>query len=315
MAIEDLTGEEACELVALYDADKIYGKRKVLQNLTLAVVAGQCTALVGKNGSGKSTLLRMLAGLTRPTSGRRWVRSEKLVTGYVPERFPPFSFTPAEFLLSAAEVRGIDKAAAEKEMNGFLEQLGMDRFVHVRMTQFSKGMLQKINLIQAMMGGPELLLLDEPLSGLDVKAQEDLLRVLVSLKRDGTAIVMSVHESTLIEQIADRVLLMKNGQVVQETRGDRLAAPAVTRIVLRGLDPAAVREISAHSGVANYEIRMDVCEMEAWSDSTDLIIREILDSGGSIVSVIPQEGMGIHLREWLQPSELLTEGDLYKCLP
>ncbi|MEC0240432.1 ABC transporter ATP-binding protein [Paenibacillus dokdonensis] len=302
MAIAGMEKGASAELVIMQDAVKVYGRRKVLHDISLKVWKGECIALVGKNGSGKSTLLRMLAGLTRPTSGTRWVSGGRLVTGYVPERFPPLTFTPWEFLLSSAEVRGMEKASAENELRGFLSKLGMESFAHVRMSQFSKGMLQKINLIQAMMGGPDLLLLDEPLSGLDIKAQENLLSILVGLKRGGTAIVMSVHEPTLIEQIADRVLLMKNGQIIEETLEKHLVTGTTTQIVLRGLDSSAVKRISEHPGMVDLAIRSDRCELVVRSEAVDLLIRQILDSGGSIVSVIPTMGMNIPLGEWLQPA-------------
>lgn len=309
MAITGMEDGASAELVIMQNAAKVYGRRKVLQDISLKVRKGECTALIGKNGSGKSTLLRMLAGLTHPTSGTRWVSGGKLITGYVPERFPPLIFTPWEFLLSSAEVRGMGKASAENELRGFLSQLGMESFAHVRMSQFSKGMLQKINLIQAMMGGPELLLLDEPLSGLDIKAQENLVYNLVSLKRGGTAIVMSVHEPKLIEQIADRVLLMKNGHIIKETLEKHLEAGSTTRIVMRGLDASAVKRIFEHPGMVDLAVRADSCELEVRSEAADLLLRQILDSGGSIVSVIPNEGMNIQLGEWLQ-SAASEKGDL-----
>ncbi|WP_136604792.1 ABC transporter ATP-binding protein [Paenibacillus dokdonensis] len=302
MAIAGTENGVTAELVIMQDAVKVYGRRKVLQDISLNVRKGECTALVGKNGSGKSTLLRMLAGLTRPTSGTRWVSGGRLVTGYVPERFPPLTFTPWEFLLSSAEVRGMKKESAENEIRGFLSQLGMESFAHVRMSQFSKGMLQKINLIQAMMGSPDLLVLDEPLSGLDIKAQENLEYILVGLKRSGTAIVMSVHEPKLIEQIADRVLLMKNGQIIKETSGKHLEAGTTTQIVLRGLNSSAVKRISEHPGIVGLAVRSDHCELEVRSEAADVLLRQILDSGGSIVSVIPNMGMNIPLGEWLQPA-------------
>lgn len=198
-------------LVILRDTVKTYNGRNVLHNISLKVRQGECIALIGKNGSGKSTLLRLLAGLSRPASGTRTVPGGSLRIGYVPERFPPIVFTPWEFLSSTAAVRGLDKHAAEEELNVLLRQLDMEHAMHVKMNQFSKGMLQKINLIQGMLGHPDLLLLDEPLSGLDIKAQENLLQMLLTRKRGGSAIVMSVHESKLIERAADRVCSFRKG--------------------------------------------------------------------------------------------------------
>lgn len=283
------------ELICLEDAGKAYGRSRVLNGISLQVQRGKCTALVGRNGSGKSTLLRLIAGLTRPTDGMRKVRAGRLVTGYVPERFPPLPFTPSEYLLSSAEVRGIDKLSGRREMEDYLQLLGMEGYAHARMNQFSKGMLQKINLIQAMMGSPDLLLLDEPLSGLDTKAQESLLHLLTDLKNGGTAIVMSVHESTLIEGIADRVLLMKNGAIVEESDGGLQDSLKMTRIVVRGLNEDAIRQLAEHPSVLFASERTEAWELDVLTGSTDLLLRQMLDRGGSIVSVIPADRMNLHL--------------------
>lgn len=295
--LEEVKPQKSEGLVTIQNADKVYGRRKVLNDISLTVGSGECIALVGKNGSGKSTLLRLLGGLAHPTSGIRSVPKGNLSTGYVPERFPQLPFTPREFLMSAAAVGGMDKPSAEQKVSSLLQQLDMEQYADVRMNRFSKGMLQKINLIQAMLQRPDLLLLDEPLSGLDVKAQEKLLYLLAALKRKGTAIVMSVHESKLIEEIADRVLLMKDGQVIRENRGDQDIKVTITRIVMIGPDPGAAALLAEHPGIIHYTAHLDTCELEVLSDAVDEVLRRILDSGGSVISVIPAGGMDVHLAE------------------
>ncbi|GIO29903.1 MULTISPECIES: ATP-binding cassette domain-containing protein [Paenibacillus] len=287
-------------LVILRDTVKTYNGRNVLHNISLKVRQGECIALIGKNGSGKSTLLRLLAGLSRPTSGTRTVPGGSLRIGYVPERFPPIVFTPWEFLSSAAAVRGLDKRAAEEELSVLLRQLDMEHAMHVKMNQFSKGMLQKISLIQAIAGKPDLLLLDEPLSGLDVKAQENLLHVLLAQKRSGTAIVMSVHESKLIERAADRVLLIQEGRIVKETREVRRQPGAVAQVSARIPGNDALAEIAALPGVANCTPDSDVYLLQVEEDSIDQVLRIILDRGGSVLAVIPAEGIDARMGERLQ---------------
>ncbi|HWO53241.1 MAG TPA: ABC transporter ATP-binding protein [Paenibacillus cookii] len=287
-------------LVEIRNASKTFGRRKVLQDISLEVMQGECIALIGKNGSGKSTLLRLLAGLSRPASGTRTVPGGSLRIGYVPERFPPIVFTPWEFLSSTAAVRGLDKHAAEEELNVLLRQLDMEHAMHVKMNQFSKGMLQKINLIQAIAGKPDLLLLDEPLSGLDVKAQENLLHVLLAQKRSGTAIVMSVHESKLIERAADRVLLIQEGRIVKESREERRQPGAVAEVSARIPGPEALAEIAAHPGVADCTPDSDVYLLQVEEGSIDQVLRIILDRGGSVLSVIPAEGIDARMGERLQ---------------
>jgi len=288
-------------LVEVRNACKSYGRRKVLQEMSLKVMQGECIALIGRNGSGKSTLLRLLAGLARPTSGtRKEMQGRKLSIGYVPERFPPLPFTPWEFLTSVASVRGMDKHAAEEELNDLLRKLDMEHAMHVKMNQFSKGMLQKINLIQGICGKPGMLLLDEPLSGLDVKAQEELLHMLLARKQAGTAIVMSVHESKLIDRAADRVLLIRDGRIAEETPAVRPTSQELTRVVARMPDSGTLARIAAHGGVADCTPVSEACLLEVESGWVDQVLRLILDSGGSIVSVTPAAGMDDRMEERLE---------------
>ncbi|WP_339321270.1 ABC transporter ATP-binding protein [Paenibacillus sp. FSL W8-0194] len=288
-------------LIEIRNASKTFGRRKVLQDISLEVMQGEGIALIGRNGSGKSTLLRLLAGLTQPTSGTREVRQGRNGSvGYVPERFPPLPFTPWDYLTNVAAVRGMDKHAAEDEIYDLLQQLDMEHALHVKMNRFSKGMLQKINLIQGMLGHPDLLLLDEPLSGLDVKAQENLLQLLLTRKREGSAIVMSVHESKLIERAADRVLLIRDGQVAEETREKRPAFQEIARIVALVPDPGALARIAALGGVVGISPDSEACLLETEPGAVDPVLRLILDCGGSVISVTPAGGMDDRLENRLK---------------
>lgn len=298
-AYERMNHDDA--IVSLQDACKVYNRRQVIHGLNVSVAERECVALIGKNGSGKSTLLRLLSGLTRLTTGQRTLGKKVLSMGYVPERFPALPFTPYEYLNSVGSTRGMDKDAIISVVQELLELLGLDAYGGVRMSQFSKGMLQKVNLIQAVMGQPELLLLDEPLSGLDAPTQSHIVRFLLEMKRRGTAIVMSVHEPQLIERIADRILMMETGRIIREESGFR-KVKMFNKIVFGGLTPPLRKALFDLPGFQRWESEQSGGEIHVSSEASDNAIRLILDGGGSIISVQRSEDVEVNLGEWLKPA-------------
>lgn len=147
----------------------------------------------GGNGSGKSTLLKLLSGLSTFDGGKR-IADKALKIGYAPERFPKLTFHAVEYLRAMGTMQGIPKASLMPTIERMLLRFGIDPGERKTMRHYSKGMLQKVNLIQAMMGEPALLLLDEPFSGLDQAAQEVLAGWLAESKRGGQAVVLTSHE-------------------------------------------------------------------------------------------------------------------------
>lgn len=297
-------------ILRLEDVSKRYDRRAVIEHMTLEIAKGECTALVGKNGSGKSTLLRLLAGLSRPTGGRRRVEGIRSPSiGLVAEKFPALPFTSGEFLMSMGITRGMDKRTVQSEISEWLKRLGMDSYRDVRMSHFSKGMLQKINLAQAVMGKPRLLLLDEPLSGIDTPSQKEVVRLLMDIKGMGTAMVMSVHEPELINQMADRIVLLENGKIVKEERGFRIETVRYATIVFYG-DPMRVRQ--SLEGIGDREVAWvkegAESEIHVRTDLSDHVLQRILNGGGHIVSVSQHEPSEVDLGELLKTTAAALEG-------
>ncbi|WP_256992239.1 ABC transporter ATP-binding protein [Paenibacillus sp. XY044] len=297
-------------ILRLEDVSKRYDRRMAAHHITLEIAEGECTALVGKNGSGKSTLLRLLAGLSHPTQGRRLTEAGRsLRVGLVTEKFPALPFTPGEFLMSMGRTRGMDRRTVQSEITEWLKRLGMEPYRDVRMSHFSKGMLQKINLVQAVMGSPRLLLLDEPLSGIDIPSQKEVIRLLMDMKGMGTAMVMSVHEPELINQAADRIVLLENGRIVKEERGFRIETVRYAIILFHG-DPLRIRQ--SLEGIGDREVAWvkegSESEIHVRTDLSDHVLQRILHGGGHIVSVSLREPSGVDLGELLQTAAAALEG-------
>jgi zinc transport system ATP-binding protein len=189
---------------------RIHGT-EVLHDVTLGIAAGEIVTLVGPNGSGKSTLLRTLLGIL-PVAEGRILRQPGLRVGYVPQRLQidrTMPITVRRFL--SLPVRATDSAAGEA-----LAQVGMAGHGSKQMTTLSGGQLQRVLLARALLGGPQLLLLDEPTQGLDQQGEADFYRLIEDVRRaTGAAILMVSHDLHVVMAASDRVICL-NGHICCE---------------------------------------------------------------------------------------------------
>jgi ABC-2 type transport system ATP-binding protein len=225
--------------VALEEVSKWYGVRRanpVLREVDLTLAGGELTAITGPNGSGKSTLLRILAGASASSRGR--VRGRPRSTSFVPDRFPPrLRFTPTEYLRHMGRIRGVPDRAIAAGAEELAGRLGLTRHLGTRMAELSKGTCQKVVLTQALLGEPDLLVLDEPWSGLDEPAQRELTSLLLEARQRGSCLVVSDHRTATTGQVADRICSIVDGQLVAQEPGE----PRVLVELLRP-DGTAVRQ-------------------------------------------------------------------------
>ncbi|MEO2259699.1 ABC transporter ATP-binding protein [Paenibacillus amylolyticus] len=295
----------------LQQVSKRLGNAQVLDEINLEVKQGECAVLVGRNGSGKSTLLRMLAGILLPDTGSIQ-RTMKGSDGYAVDGMPRLPFTSGEYLWDMGRIRGIRPEILRERIRELSELLYLDTAIDQKLPLLSKGTLQKVNLIQALLPGPGgLLLLDEPLSGLDIPAQEGIVSLLGQWKDEGTSIVTACHEPLLIERLADQVIVLKKGRVLRYwSREDILqAGEPVVRIqslTKAGEDLANDLSIVQQPGVLSLVRNTSLEKSNSWlwdwkvvQKSTDDVLRMILASGGSVVSV-QQEESQLHMESLLE---------------
>ncbi|ASS65320.2 MULTISPECIES: ATP-binding cassette domain-containing protein [unclassified Paenibacillus] len=199
-------------IITLSNISKSYEKRKILSSVNLSILPGHVYLLQGSNGSGKSTLIKIAANLVAPSSGiRKAAASRAIRIGYAPDHLPKLKLSSSEYLRYMGRIAGMDKQVLADKILELHRLFQLDPDSSAYLLHYSKGMLQKVNLMQASLQKPDLLLLDEPLSGLDAESQAHLLEALQKIHGQGTAIVAAVHDSLLIEALGGTLLQLNEG--------------------------------------------------------------------------------------------------------
>lgn len=193
---------------------KKYKNVTVVDNLSFQVEEGEVFALLGSNGAGKTTTIKMILGLIRKDSGEI-EKKEGLTIGYSPETpfFPPF-LTGREALTYYAKIQKIDKTLISNLVGELLEVVGLEDS-KTKIKVYSKGMLQRLALAQALLGNPQLLILDEPTAGLDALGRVEMMQLIGELKKQGKTIILNSHILNDIERVCDRGIIMKKGKVLK----------------------------------------------------------------------------------------------------
>ena len=219
-------------MLELRNVTKRYSNAVAVSGISFTAAAGQVTGYLGPNGSGKSTTLKMIAGLMEPTAGEILFRGQSIYAdrasytqslGYVPEEPHLYShLTGSEYLEMVGQLRGLpDRPLAEK-IEAFLHLLGLHGDRSVAISSYSKGMRQKILLIAALLHNPDLILLDEPFSGLDVNAALVLRELIQQLARRGKTVLFSSHELETVERVSSRVVILHKGRIAADDSIERL---------------------------------------------------------------------------------------------
>jgi Cu-processing system ATP-binding protein len=216
---------------------KRFGKKTVVDEVSLRIAAGERVALLGHNGAGKTTLMKMVLGLSRPSGGAIFVLGQapgspaaRRTSAYLPENI---AFNPAlsgtETLRFYARLKGADP----RQTGSLLDKVGLAEAGRQAVRTYSKGMRQRLGLAQALIGTPRLLLLDEPTSGLDPVSRQMFYDVVAELAGRGTAILLSSHALTEVEARTERVAIMRGGKLLADDRLAALAARAALPIRIR----------------------------------------------------------------------------------
>lgn len=200
-------------MIELRNVKKSYNGEVIFEGINLKLEEGTVTAFVGHNGCGKSTMLKVISGLVRRDSGEI-LCDKKYRFSYVPEKFPVVNMSGRAYLMHMAVIDGIySKEDSRNKINDLAKDFYMEDMLDKPMKTLSKGTLQKIGVIQALMGEPEVLLLDEPLSGQDADSQEVFINKIRELKKQGIIILLAAHEPNLIRSLGDRIYTIKEHRI------------------------------------------------------------------------------------------------------
>ncbi len=202
------------------------GKIRALEDLSISVEAGRIFSLLGPNGAGKTTLIKLLLGIVFPTRGSATVLGRDISDprahsrlGYLAEnhRFPEF-LTARQTLYYYGKMSGVAPQTLKKRIPGLLALVNLSKWEQVKIRKFSKGMLQRVGIAQALCNDPELLFLDEPTDGIDPVGRREIRDILQRLRDQGKTIFLNSHLLSEVERISDEVAILKNGRLIRQGR-------------------------------------------------------------------------------------------------
>jgi ABC-2 type transport system ATP-binding protein len=219
-----ITGTIKERMLELQNVTKLYSAIPAVSHVSFSAPAGEVTGYLGPNGSGKSTTLKMIASLIEPTEGEILFRGEPISRnrmryrqsfGYVPEEPQLYPhLTGEEYIRMVGELRGLPEEQLALKIDGFLRLFSLNDDRHVAISSYSKGMRQKVLLASALLHNPDLILLDEPFSGLDVNSAMILKNLICELATRGKVVLFSSHELETVERVCSRVVILHKGNVV-----------------------------------------------------------------------------------------------------
>lgn len=207
---------DSVPVVTLRGVGKAYGGRAVLSEVSLNIGRGEGVVLRGGNGSGKSTLLRIVAGIIPFHPGQRLLRHPNIRIGYAPDRLPGLRMTSTQYLTHMGRISNMPDKPLRERIKELHTLLGLEPHQRLHMIRFSKGMLQKVNLMQATLLVPDLLVLDEPFAGLDQETTERLAAYLNHMRTKGTAILAAAHDLAPDARWASRAWRIRRGKLEEE---------------------------------------------------------------------------------------------------
>ncbi len=253
------------------------GRRRqivAVDDLSLSVKEGEVVGFIGPNGAGKTTTIKVFMGFIFATSGTAQVmgykagsKAARSRTGYLPEVALYYPFLTAEEILKVyGKLQGIRNSELKGMVPHLISKVGLEGFEKLKLRDFSKGMLQRIGLAQAIMGDPDLLILDEVTSGLDPVGRRDLHDILKDYKKRGKTVFFSSHELSEVAKLCDRIILVNKGKLIHEKPLHEILESRKTytlTVKVDGALPALPAEVLVREGGDNlYELETQSSQMQ-----------------------------------------------------
>lgn len=277
------------DLLNVVDLDKSFGKQQVLHGVSFSVATGHIVGLVGPNGAGKSTIMKSILGLI-PTDG-----------GKITIADDPVSITSHQELAQVGALieypgiypfltgkKHLQLFANPKNRQANIEQvvnaLGMQRYINQRAKQYSLGMKQKLGIAQALVNHPRLVILDEPMNGLDPQAVKNLRDYIRQLADEGTSFLISSHILSELEKLADDILILDHGQIVRQSSMNELVQSGGTSYIIRTNKDTQAKEVLTNAGI-NLLPNQAIMIAQERLNSLDEVLRLLIAANISIVDV------------------------------
>jgi ABC-2 type transport system ATP-binding protein len=269
---------------------------RAVSDLSFEVHAGEIFALLGPNGAGKTTALKMLLGFVKPSSGHAFIGGERVGTvasrrslGYLPENPALYEFLRGdEYLVFAGRLSGLSRPDARARAARLLERVGLAGRVDRPIRKFSKGMVQRLALAQALMGDPRIVILDEPMSGLDPIGRKDVRDLILELRDEGRTVLFSTHILSDVEAICDRVGILVEGRLTDCGALADLVAPGARAVELV-VENVALALVARLQENGTRVLHRDRATVLTFADETraQAALSEAVSSGARVVSLTP----------------------------
>ena len=266
-----------------------------VENLNLSINEKEITGFLGPNGAGKTTTIKSVLGIIRPTSGTIRVFGEdpgyvsvKSRIGFLPEG--PYFYdylTGYEFLKFYGKLFGIENRTLKKRIESLINEVGLSKSENKPLKKYSKGMLQRIGIAQALINDPDLIILDEPMSGIDPIGRRDIREIILNLKEQGKTVFFSSHILSDVEMICDQIAIINRGHLVEVKKINELrkAGESMYEIsVIAG-------NIDIFQSLINEDNflkeRGNLLIFESNEEKKQELLKKIIGAGGEIVSISP----------------------------
>lgn len=275
-----------------FDSDLLKAKLDVLQGVNLEIRKGEIYGFLGPNGAGKTTTIKAITGLISPDKGEISIcgykhdsKEARQKLGFMPER-PGFynHLSGRELLAFYTDLLAIPAKEAQPKINQLLEMVGMTKKADQKLGSYSKGMAQRIALAQALINDPELVILDEPMSGLDPIGRSDFRNIILDLRERGITVFFSSHIIPDVESICDRVGILLNGTIIAEGEIEEIVSMEVEEFELSFAGSSSkklkVPLLSAYDGTDSSLVRVK-------PEDKNKAVSEILSSGAELLRLAP----------------------------
>ena len=274
-----------------------FRKVKALTDLSLEVKRGEVFGFLGPNGAGKTTTFKLLVGLLHPTRGKIFLWEEdhykielKSKIGFLPESPYFYNYLKAkEYLHLCGQLFGITFKKRQHKVDSLLELVGLKDHKNALIKTYSKGMLQRLGLAQALINDPELLILDEPMSGLDPLGRKEVRDIILELKAQGKTIIFSTHILSDVETVCDRVGIIIMGKLSDCGPIENLRNPKIKsfEICIKGLPIETINNLRER-GLPLIQ-RGEEAFMQIEEVKVNDLLHDLLNKGGELISLIPRK--------------------------
>ncbi|MGD1009277.1 MAG: ABC transporter ATP-binding protein [Candidatus Aminicenantales bacterium] len=268
--------------------------KEILKGISLSVKEGEIFGYLGPNGAGKTTTIKCLLGLIFPDAGTIEIFGQphlsaraRQVLGFLPEN--PYFYdylTATEFLAFYADLFGLGRDVREERIGRLLRLVGLERAADLRLRKFSRGMLQRVGLAQALINDPKLVILDEPLGGMDPLGRKEIRDIIVRFKQEGKTVFFTSHILQDIEMICDHVAIIVGGRIVKQGALQDLVSEKVlfTEVTVMGVSSEAFQGLGENVSVQGGRVLLKVFEEKRVDD----VLAVVRERKGKVISLSPR---------------------------